>query len=714
MENKIIKDELNLDLINSLNPAQKLELEARLIGYQKMPPSIEEFINDPYYMGSIYGNNKLYPYWIPILKKIYPSPIHTAYNNIVLTGCLGSGKSTVARLMAAYMKCRLDHMKNFDFFALSSGKGLVMSYFHTTGDLADNTFTSPLRDLKTTIPYFREGMLNDHMIVDMTDSPRGRGPLGTDCIFYVFSEINFIKPQVAKLKLDTAFNRMASRFKKVHNYFGHIILDSSASQGGSFVDEFVEKHSDPETTLTVRSKIWEVKSQQGIYGNSTSKTFATDMELKFHLYEGGELFLEDKWVRDVKHLPKNLEYPIRVKTTDGWFKVYLGDAIRDAFIIDSKTDLKGLDKDRIMEAPMELRTEFNLNLELSLQDHAGISTKSSNVFIADRNSIPLTFTLPMRTPEIIEIDFYDRNDSIMKHIKEAIKFIPRDKVLSVRFDIGVVNDYTGLAISHFDEWDVIDKKNKTLVPKFTTPVALAVGRKQGQETSIRLFYEFIKDLSKEFEIGAVTADSYQSRQLLQDLERDGFNAFMLSVDRTDESYQYAKLAMYENRVNCSQSKLLQREVRELIYVDNKVDHPAVTRSDNLTYGKGSKDVADAWVGSLLAMSFNLEYFTFISKLYNRASYLESMKKRTVTNKQNILKDAKVMMRTGGTNRFMKKELERREILSGVENLKLATEKSHRNYKSQYLRMDAPSKNPLKDSLRDAIEDGYEVVNDRDE
>lgn len=200
----LLSGKLNMELIDSLNPAQKLELEARLIGYEKMPPSIEEFISDPYYMGTMYGNGALYPYWIPILKRIYPTPIHTAYNNIVLTGCLGSGKSTVSRLMAAYVKCRLDHMKDFKFFALSKGKGLVMSYFHTTGDLADNTFISPLKDLKESIPYFKEGMLNNHVIDDMPDSPRGKGPLGTDCIFYVFSEINFIKPQVAKMKLDTA------------------------------------------------------------------------------------------------------------------------------------------------------------------------------------------------------------------------------------------------------------------------------------------------------------------------------------------------------------------------------------------------------------------------------------------------------------------------------------------------------------------------------
>jgi hypothetical protein len=40
-----------------------------------------------------------------------------------------------------------------------------------------------------------EGLLNDHKIIDMADTPRGKGPIGADVLFYIFSEINFIKPK---------------------------------------------------------------------------------------------------------------------------------------------------------------------------------------------------------------------------------------------------------------------------------------------------------------------------------------------------------------------------------------------------------------------------------------------------------------------------------------------------------------------------------------
>ena len=156
-----------------------------------------------------------------------------------------------------------------------------------------------------------------------------------------------------------------------------------------------------------------------------------------------------------------------------------------------------------------------------------------------------------------------------------------------------VSDYTGLSICYFDDFVVLDKKNRTQVPKFINPVTAAIGRLPGQETSITKLYEFVKDLSKEFEIGAITTDQFQSRQLIQDLKRERFNAYEISVDRNDLAYKSLKLAIYENRIQLPQSRLLQRELRELQYSRKngrgKVDHLETTATDMLTYGKGSKD-----------------------------------------------------------------------------------------------------------------------------
>ena len=168
-----MENNLNLNLLDGLTPEKLLEIEAQMLGYEKLPPTIEEFIESPYYLGGTYGSGKLYKYWKPILQDIFPDPITTNYSVLVLTGCIGSGKSTISRLIALYTYCRLDHLRNFDFFGLSKGKNYVFSFFHTTTDNVENTFLDPFEVIKNDSPYFSTGLLNAPTIENKADTPRG-------------------------------------------------------------------------------------------------------------------------------------------------------------------------------------------------------------------------------------------------------------------------------------------------------------------------------------------------------------------------------------------------------------------------------------------------------------------------------------------------------------------------------------------------------------
>lgn len=113
--------------------------------------------------------------------------------------------------------------------------------------------------------------------------------------------------------------------------------------------------------------------------------------------------------------------------------------------------------------------------------------------------------------------------------------------------------------------------------------------------------------------------------------------------------------------------LLQREIRELkaVYTRGKmkVDHPETTKADNITFGRGSKDTADAVCGAHHAMNLDLELFTKLSKHYIRKSYGKHMKKQVVSNKQTIKKDMMKITRSGGYERFRNKELTRNKALA---------------------------------------------------
>lgn len=75
-----------------LTEDDELILLAKLMGYEKMPPTIEEFVCNDYYLGKVFNPklpNGLYPYWMDVLKKIFPNPIICRYPYLSLGGAIG-------------------------------------------------------------------------------------------------------------------------------------------------------------------------------------------------------------------------------------------------------------------------------------------------------------------------------------------------------------------------------------------------------------------------------------------------------------------------------------------------------------------------------------------------------------------------------------------------------------------------------------------------
>lgn len=61
--------------------------------YKEYPVDIETFIHDPYYLGSIYSGN-IFPIWENLLKEVYPAPLITRYDEIIISAgirCHGLG-----------------------------------------------------------------------------------------------------------------------------------------------------------------------------------------------------------------------------------------------------------------------------------------------------------------------------------------------------------------------------------------------------------------------------------------------------------------------------------------------------------------------------------------------------------------------------------------------------------------------------------------------
>lgn len=87
--NDIVSQSYVEAMMNSMTEDQKVLALAKLMGYGKLPPTVEEFICDDYYLGKVFNPklpNGLYPYWMDVLKKIFPNPIICRYPYISLGG----------------------------------------------------------------------------------------------------------------------------------------------------------------------------------------------------------------------------------------------------------------------------------------------------------------------------------------------------------------------------------------------------------------------------------------------------------------------------------------------------------------------------------------------------------------------------------------------------------------------------------------------------
>ena len=60
--------------------------------------------------------------------------------------------------------------------------------------------------------------------------------------------------------------------------------------------------------------------------------------------------------------------------------------------------------------------------------------------------------------------------------------IPDDKIIYVRYDIGVTGDNCGLGISYFNRYVTYDADKKVRQPSFKVPLAVGINRYEGTET----------------------------------------------------------------------------------------------------------------------------------------------------------------------------------------------------------------------------------------
>lgn len=335
--------------------------------YKRPCPDIDTFLSSKQYMH--YSNATLYPFWKEQLHLIFKqnSPIR----KVIFSGCLGCGKSTVARKAFIYVLYRILCLRYpRAVFNIDNDATIANVVIATTLRQVYEVNMLPFVKLMESMPCFQRVLsqrsfdnfdLNnptcpipfvlekstgtvyfpDNII--LTSGSSSNHFTGMNVVNSFCDEINdHSSIDGAIALLNTLDNRFASRFQGSDLVFQSIV--SSARTTNSALGEYV-RHlpKDDPSILKLNPMLWEVKPDPNFVGDGTT------------------------------------------------FPVMVGNGSVPSKIITNPGELKAIEDNKyeppagceIIHVPTVYRTKFELQLDQSIQDIAGMTTSDNNMVFRD-------------------------------------------------------------------------------------------------------------------------------------------------------------------------------------------------------------------------------------------------------------------------------------------------------------------------------------------
>ena len=152
---------LALDILKEYSDTGYSEIMNELTyeDYRERPVDIITFIKDPNYLGKAWhlpsGKCKLFPYWEKRLQELFPDPVKTEKNNVILSGARGLGKSEIAITIGAYLMYRLMCLKNpYEVLNLKPTEKVAFAFMNITEILAEDIGISKFQATVQASPWF--------------------------------------------------------------------------------------------------------------------------------------------------------------------------------------------------------------------------------------------------------------------------------------------------------------------------------------------------------------------------------------------------------------------------------------------------------------------------------------------------------------------------------------------------------------------------------
>jgi len=550
--------------------------------YEIIPPTVDEFLWDDYYLGKINSDpeNGLYDFWADLIKyTVDPS------NNIVeviVLAARGSGKNTFAIQRMAYRLAHLLCLRDpARYYGLQIDTSLVLFFYNVDLMKAFDVGYNRFEKLLKRSPFFSQFLLRTKSPTAVVLPKSIEIKMGSQ-FFHGLSEAiydcsldeaNFGKGSTSKEESQVMKNYRSvreganSRFMRPGGIVSAQLCLTSSKRGESdALTRHAEASKSIPTTLVVDDvPLWKVKTKRA--------------HKVISFYSG--------------------------KT----FRVAVGNQYRESRVLeDNEPDPVGM---QVVKIPIEHYNSFrNPNtINEALQDIANVSTYGYGKLIKNRDKVRLAVKncpIPQffNTEQII-LDFDNPTQKLQDYLNvNALKdWIDKNKFItcSVHFDVGLTGDKFGVGVSYISGRKLVSRFDQTTGyethhEEYVYSVLLMAGisplaGKQIPFWKIVTFFVWLRD-ELGLSIGIVSSDLGHSMaaMLLQTFKQNGFNTRKLSLDKTDVGYLTIRELYDEERILHPHHSLFLDELFNLEHDEKnrKVDHPET----------GSKDVADGVVGSI--------------------------------------------------------------------------------------------------------------------
>ncbi len=295
----------------------------------------------------------------------------TAFSEAVLTGRIGTGKTTIALYSTAYQLYVLSCFRDpHVLFELDPASEIVFVFQNKTESLAKAVDYERFKAMVEASPYFREHFPFDRAVKSELRFPNrvvvkpvagtGHGILGQNVFGGVIDEVNFMdlvtrssrSPEggdydQAMALYQSIARRRGSRFMRRGRVPGLLCLVSSRRYPGQFTDR-------------------------------------KEAERRRQLAETGQtsIYLYDRRLWDVK--------PAGTYSGET-FEVFQGDESRTPRVLADGENVPEGDRDLVIEVPVEHRADFEGDLLNALRDIAGVSTVAVRPFLVNRDAVAACF-----------------------------------------------------------------------------------------------------------------------------------------------------------------------------------------------------------------------------------------------------------------------------------------------------------------------------------